>query len=829
MPQERFEKGKRLRACSICGRAFKRTEHCIRHERAHFRERPFSCRFCDKSYGRKDLLVRHERTLHADQWAMAQSATSTNNSSHSRTNHRRRQSRNSWDPAPALPTPVQGYKPEPQNSLFINNETVIQYESFLPSPRVSSSSDISDPEPVNGVSEAFDLDRHLDPSLANPVNMAAGGPDEDGSLHFQSPFQLDSRPYSYESHMSDMQPQEPIQFNYDHGFPLDPSLTMDPPKSDSIPTSSSEPESGNPNFFTLLPGSNTDDQPLLLNQVVTSGNSNDGLATNIFALDVLLSEQRRRGRPPRNSKTRSEPQLPKVMTEETRVFLIADIQERLSIDPKELVIPSLQSLHGFMNTFFKTFNIHLPIFHPPSFDISVTPSSLFLAMCSIGALFDKERDTANHLREIANEVLQTVDSGSSSRSLWEVQCRLLLIVGAAFGGNPAAVAWALENVGFLHREFSWRRSALLTSRETDPENWAVWIERESTKRLLFGIFIISSLLTITYNVSPGISTTDDLKIEMPEPETIWMAADQEHWNEAMTMRVNRPIEINQALTTLLFGKDFNSDLELQWSAFSATILMHAVNVHMWHVTQSTQSFMNFSIDAKAEAQMKELCTNQTEESLSRCHRVLALGHAAGTARPLGSVERTLLFNGMAVLRSCYVRVFTGSGAFNRTTLFCDDREEVLRAARDYVRIQQVRTPFLAKAVTQVFDGLLTPIWQEKQLSKRKDTLGGSIEHAVAAWDCALFYTKWVYTLEMQQEFAPPDHEEKKNLDSLLEILQEVGSHDNGRTSLAASAARMWASFLDDNWTWEVTWRMGNVLRQLASVYENDKRSLGIRS
>jgi hypothetical protein len=34
MPQERFEKGKRLRACSICGRTFKRTEHCIRHERA---------------------------------------------------------------------------------------------------------------------------------------------------------------------------------------------------------------------------------------------------------------------------------------------------------------------------------------------------------------------------------------------------------------------------------------------------------------------------------------------------------------------------------------------------------------------------------------------------------------------------------------------------------------------------------------------------------------------------------------------------------------------------------------------------------------------------
>jgi hypothetical protein len=520
--------------------------------------------------------------------------------------------------------------------------------------------------------------------------------------------------------------------------------------------------------------------------------------------------------------------LPKVMTEETRIFLIADIQERLSVGPKELGIPSLQSLHGFMNTFFKSFNIHLPIFHPPSFDISATPSPLFLAMCSVGALFDKERDTANHLREIANEALQSVDSGSSSRSLWEVQCRLLLIAGAAFGGNSTAVVWALENIGFLHREFSWRRSALSASREIDPETWAIWIERETTNRLLLGIFIISSLLTITYNVSPGISTTEDLKIEMPEPDTIWMAADEGHWKEAMGARVNRPVEVNLALTTLLFGKDFNPDLDLQSSAFSATILMHAVNVHMWHVTQSTQSFMNFSIDAKAEEQMKALCTSQTEESLSRCHRVLAHGHSARAARPWGSAKRTLLFNGMAVLRSCYVRVFTGSGAFNRTMLFCDDGEEVLRVARDYVQIQQVRTPFLAKAVAQVFDGLLTPIRQGNQLVNKTNLFSGSIEHAVAAWDCGkwsffavfymtennegLFYTKWVHTLEMQQEFAPPDHDEKKNLDSLLEVLQEVGSHENGRTSLAASAARMWASFLDDNWTWE-----GRVLYHLYGI------------
>src|ERR1700722_20112156 len=80
----KMEKQPRLRVCSTCHKTFKRTEHCVRHERARTwmvssfigstsfysrpisdnfllmqtceldnRERPFSCRFCERSYGRK--------------------------------------------------------------------------------------------------------------------------------------------------------------------------------------------------------------------------------------------------------------------------------------------------------------------------------------------------------------------------------------------------------------------------------------------------------------------------------------------------------------------------------------------------------------------------------------------------------------------------------------------------------------------------------------------------------------------------------------------------------------------------------------------------------
>ncbi|KGQ01312.1 hypothetical protein PAAG_11991 [Paracoccidioides lutzii Pb01] len=107
--REMDDSEERIHVCSICMRRFKRTEHCLRHERSRMytnfsssrefpqlsavvlrcswfdiinllshlilidtKVKPYNCRFCERSYGRKDLVVRHEKTLHEEDWIKAQ-------------------------------------------------------------------------------------------------------------------------------------------------------------------------------------------------------------------------------------------------------------------------------------------------------------------------------------------------------------------------------------------------------------------------------------------------------------------------------------------------------------------------------------------------------------------------------------------------------------------------------------------------------------------------------------------------------------------------------------------------------------------------------------
>lgn len=66
-------------------------------------------------------------------------------------------------------------------------------------------------------------------------------------------------------------------------------------------------------------------------------------------------------------------------------------------------------------------------------------------------------------------------------------------------------------------------------------------------------------------------------------------------------------------------------------------------------------------------------------------------------------------------------------------------------------------------------------------------------------------------MEIQGADNPANREESAILDTLRDLLDEVDSHYDGTTSLAAEVTRTWTLFLDDVWVWEsMYYILGNV-------------------
>jgi len=211
---------------------------------------------------------------------------------------------------------------------------------------------------------------------------------------------------------------------------------------------------------------------------------------------------------------------------------------------------------------------------------------------------------------------------------------------------------------------------------------------------------------------------------------------------------------------------------------------------------------------------------QVESALARCYALLTADRSE-REHTSDDPEGPLIFNCLALLRSAYVRVFTGAGNFNRMLLLSEEPLQVAKSIEEYVTGIQERTPFLTRAVDKAYGGLLTPIKAGYLLVQKTAALTWSVEHAVAAWDCALFVTKWIHSMEMQQRELPPNEEEMRNLVNFRELLAEVDSGYNGFGSLAGEVTRIWAGFLDDTWVFGITPRMGKVLRQLSDAFVQD--------
>jgi hypothetical protein len=247
---------------------------------------------------------------------------------------------------------------------------------------------------------------------------------------------------------------------------------------------------------------------------------------------------------------------------------------------------------------------------------------------------------------------------------------------------------------------------------------------------------MSSLLMLTYDLAPICTVTQDIEVDMPDPENLWEATSADHWQELMSQRTDTPITVRSAMRQLLFAID-DSGTQAEsnkWSPYATCVVMHAVNIHMWNVMQVTQSFSVFGIDGYDETQFRPHQVTMVEIGLARCHNLLT-NHSASEEISADDAEGPLLFNCLAMLRSAYVRVFTGTGSFDRIILLSSDERAITIAIRLFISNVQERNPFMTKAISKAFDAFHTPIKLGYLIVRKTAAFNWSLEHAVSAWDC----------------------------------------------------------------------------------------------
>ncbi|KAH7013876.1 hypothetical protein EDB80DRAFT_569690 [Ilyonectria destructans] len=496
-----------------------------------------------------------------------------------------------------------------------------------------------------------------------------------------------------------------------------------------------------------------------------------------------------------------------------------DLAERLMPQHVAEEIPPPKVFQSFLSSYVECFHGHLPVIHLQTFCLKTTPSPLILAMCSIGALYRLDRRRARRLYDMTTKSIASApvsyQHGSPSLDefpLWLVQTKLLLSVFAVFSGDVALL-------------FGRMRLALLEE-TTDLLNitWKAWIQRESRKRLLGGIYIISTLEMVMYDVNPGFNASQDLDIEVFHDESLWNAASTNEWRELRIHHIKQEYPTLKEVLTDVMSEDLHGAKTEPYhvSPLSALLVMHAVVVHMRQILQVAQAFARDSFTSMPGRDLLGSSLLDTAlRSLARCEMLLKGGrHQNPPELNDDEAETSLVFNCQAMLRIAYIRLFNAAIGFNKLSLITEDPGAVEVSVSLFATAKLERSAHLLNAVGTSFEGFCTPVRMGHMLVRKTAAFRWGVEHAVAGWDCALLVTKWVHSVEIDcLNHIQPSPAESELLRGMKKVLEETDYEFDESKSLAAGLARTWGLFLQDVWVWGITPRMGGILERLATAYE----------
>lgn len=421
-------------------------------------------------------------------------------------------------------------------------------------------------------------------------------------------------------------------------------------------------------------------------------------------------------------------------TEEIYRQICEDIGMRVvGLGLPQSLLPTFTELQQFFSGYLEGFHRHFPIIHLHSFDPVHIPSPLLMAMCSIGAQYRLRREKAKSLFVLAgtmsSHVLQSglpiVDGSPQPAPLWVMQTRVLLSLAGIFSGMTSIVIRTIENLGLFAIDYRLRKSHLNRS-SSEGLDWDEWVHRESSKRLLFGTYVVSNLISTTFGVTPGFSYTDDLDFEDLDEERFWNATSAAEWHELrQTKTPGSRSTVREVLGHLLRSDSPNDEAPLQISVLNMLLLTHALNLYADSIRQNVEL---------SPAHLQETILEPTTIALCACEDILAAARQKkDQITPWTEAEGPLMFNSEGVIHMAHVRLYLDMSGFNRLMLISDNDAEIGAAAARFAETPLRRSEHLTNVIRKVYDRHHVLVKLGHSLLRKTAALSWSLEHAVADW------------------------------------------------------------------------------------------------
>lgn len=489
--------------------------------------------------------------------------------------------------------------------------------------------------------------------------------------------------------------------------------------------------------------------------------------------------------------------------------------------------PSRHALSRYLEGFFSGFYDHLPFLHLPTFSLASCPLMLVLAILAMGAQFRFEREEAielwkgaralidDHLRRRAHDVKavahtplhpslcpRTLESENVDRSYQESSLSLeaiqaiIIVMSFATWNHKALLRDAFTLATEL--SFALRYGDFLSEpQQLNEMSWDKWIERESKRRTVLVSYFLLNLHSATYNIPPSLMTSEIRFLHMPFPEEQWRAASSEEWSRIHRDNPWPEISIGRCFDALFSSNKYSPPqiYHTSWSSFGNITLIHCLFQQVYLSRELCPTFVPHEDGCPSTNTLSHTTITILETALRRWH--LTWESLKESSIHPSSLNGALAFNSTAIFRLAYTRLHFNIGPFRR--LQTHDPMVIAEAFRMAPR--PIRSPEVNRAVLQSIHSLSILIREGIEFVSRTQTLTWSIVHSLCNLECAIFLSKWLETIQDEQDLHPQERRLVGTVESLIAETKLV--HSLGKNRLAVAVIQLLAETLKGTHVFEL--------------------------